>query len=68
MMPHYLRDSMQPSSEKNKDYKYPHSFENNWVAQQYLPDDIKDRIYYEFGSNKQENAAKEYWAKIKNKK
>ncbi len=68
MMPYYLRDSMQPSSEKNKDYKYPHSFENNWVAQQYLPDDIKDRIYYEFGSNKQENAAKEYWAKIKNKK
>jgi putative ATPase len=46
-------------------YKYPHAYENDYVKQQYLPDDIKDRIYYEYGSNKTEQAAKAYWDKIK---
>ena len=49
-----------------KGYKYPHAFPNNWVAQQYLPDDLKDSKYYEFGTNKTEQAAKAYWDKIKN--
>ena len=49
-----------------KGYKYPHAFPNNWVAQQYLPDDLKDAKYYEFGTNKTEQAAKAYWDKIKN--
>ncbi len=48
-------------------YKYPHAFENHWVEQQYLPDIIKDTVYYEFGENKNEQAAKEYWDKIKNR-
>ncbi len=59
-IPHYLRDSMQPEAEKNKDYKYPHIYKNHYCIQQYLPDDIKDRKYYEFGDNKTELAAKEY--------
>ena len=50
---------------KGQNYKYAHSFENHWVKQQYLPDAIKDRVYYEFGDNKIEQAAKEYWEKIK---
>ncbi len=50
---------------KGQFYLYPHSFKNRWVKQQYLPDAIKDRKYYEFGENKQEQAAKEYWEKIK---
>ena len=49
-----------------KGYKYPHAFPNNWVAQQYLPADLKDAKYYEFGTNKTEQAAKAYWDKIKN--
>lgn len=48
-------------------YKYPHSFPNSWVEQQYLPDTIKDRIYYEYGNNKTEQAAKLYWEQIKKK-
>jgi putative ATPase len=27
-------------------YNIPHSYENHWVAQQYLPDVIKNRQYY----------------------
>ena len=48
-----------------KGYKYPHSFENHYVKQQYLPDDIKNKKYYFYGDNKNERAAKEYWEKIK---
>ncbi len=46
-------------------YKYPHDFENDWVAQQYLPDDLKNAHYYQYGENKTEQAAKQYWDKIK---
>ena len=37
-------------------YRYPHDF-GGWVAQQYLPDALKDRTYYTFGNNKTEQAA-----------
>ncbi len=37
-------------------YRYPHDF-GGWVAQQYLPDAIKDSVYYAFGNNKTEQAA-----------
>ncbi|QAA33816.1 replication-associated recombination protein A [Clostridium manihotivorum] len=47
------------------EYKYPHNYENNYVQQQYLPDNIKDRNYYVPGKNKNEKAAYDYWKKIK---
>ena len=50
---------------KGQFYKYAHDFENHWVKQQYLPDAIKNRKYYEYGDNKMEQAAKAYWDKIK---
>ena len=46
-------------------YKYPHIFDNHYVKQQYLPEDIKNKKYYAYGENKTERAAKEYWEKIK---
>lgn len=46
-------------------YQYPHMFDNHYVAQQYLPDRLKDRRYYEYGPNKIEQAAKAYWDLIK---
>ena len=52
--------------EREQGYLYPHSFPGHWVAQQYLPDEIRDRVYYEYGPNKAEQAAKAYWEKIKN--
>ena len=46
-------------------YLYPHVFPHRWVEQQYLPDELKDARYYEWGDNKTEQAAKSYWEKIK---
>jgi putative ATPase len=49
-------------------YVYPHDFPNDWVEQQYLPDDIKNAKYYTFGENKTEQSAKSYWEGVKKKK
>lgn len=50
-----------------KGYKYPHSYPDHWVDQQYLPDDVKNKKYYVFGDNKTEKAAEAYWNNIKKK-
>ena len=50
---------------KGQHYLYPHDYPNHYVEQQYLPDAIKNNVYYEFGENKTEAAYKEYWKKIK---
>ena len=42
-------------------------FPNHYVEQQYLPDALKDKKYYEYGRNKNEQAFKAYWDKIKKK-
>ena len=52
--------------EREQGYLYPHEFPNHWVKQQYLPDVLKDTVYYEYGDNKFEQACKAYWEKIKN--
>ena len=48
-----------------KGYKYPHSYPNHYVQQQYLPDDLLGSVFYRPGENKNEQAAAEYWKKIK---
>ncbi|MGN0597076.1 MAG: replication-associated recombination protein A [Ruminiclostridium sp.] len=53
---------------KGQHYLYPHDYPNHYVEQQYLPDEIRDRVYYEFGDNKLERSAKEYRDKIKGQK
>ena len=53
---------------KGQHYLYPHDFPCHYVNQQYLPDELKDTRYFEFGPNKTEKQYKEYWDKIKNKK
>lgn len=52
-------------SPKFTGYRYPHDYPNHWVQQQYLPDDIKDHHYYTFGDNKTEQAAKQYFERIR---
>ncbi|MCI6561124.1 MAG: replication-associated recombination protein A [Oscillospiraceae bacterium] len=49
-----------------QNYLYPHNYPNHYVEQQYLPDALKDRVYYHFGENKQEQAAYQYRRKILN--
>ncbi len=51
--------------EREQGYKYPHDYPGNWVQQQYLPDELQGTHYYEYGNNKLEQAAKQYWAAIK---
>ena len=51
--------------EREQGYKYPHNYPNHWVKQQYLPDDLRDAKYYEYGSNKVEQLAKQYWDTVK---
>ena len=51
--------------EREQGYQYPHNFPNRWVKQQYLPDDLVGVRYYEYGDNKMEQAAKQYWDTIK---
>ena len=53
---------------KGQHYLYPHDFDNHYVEQQYLPDDLKKRKYYIPQDNKNEQSFKEYWDKIKKKK
>ena len=52
---------------KGQHYLYPHDFPDHWVKQQYLPDSLKDKVYYHYGENKTEQTAKAYWERIKNK-
>lgn len=51
---------------RGQHYKYPHDYPNHYVNQQYLPDEIKNKQYYRFGTNKTEQKCKEYWTAVKN--
>lgn len=56
------------NNNKGQFYKYPHDYPHHYTSQQYLPDIIKHKKYYVYGDNKNEQAAKEYWDKIKGEK
>jgi len=51
--------------EREQGYLYPHNYPNHWVKQQYLPDELAGTCYYEYGPNRLEQAAKQYWDSIK---
>ncbi len=60
-VPAYLKDNSFGSKEdkaNSKAYKYPHNY-GGYVEQQYLPDCIKDKVYYAPGKNGYENEVKE---------
>ncbi len=48
------------SEVKGQNYLYPHDYPNHYVRQQYLPDDLKNRVYFKFGESKKEQAYKEF--------
>ena len=67
-IPSSLKDSHYGGASKlghGDGYKYAHAYDNHYVAQQYLPDIVKDRVYYVYGDNKAEQTAKKYWDVIK---
>jgi putative ATPase len=51
--------------EREQGYKYAHDYPDHYVVQQYLPDELKNARYYEYGDNKTEQAAKRYWEDIR---
>ena len=59
---HYDGDEVE---NKGQFYRYPHDYPGHWVDQQYLPDAIKDTVYYTPGDNKTEQAFAAYWKEIK---
>lgn len=67
-IPAHIMDSHYTGAKKlgrGLTYLYPHEYPNHYVPQQYLPDKLKDAVYYEYGENKTEQAAKAYWDRIK---
>ena len=55
-------------SPRFKGYRYPHDYVNDYCRQEYLPEDLRGKKYYEFGSNKTEQAAKSYWEAVKSRR
>lgn len=46
-----------------KDYLYAHQYENNFVEQEFLPQEIKGTVYYEPGNNNKENEIRTFLKK-----
>ncbi|WHH59582.1 replication-associated recombination protein A [Petroclostridium sp. X23] len=69
-IPLHLKDAHYSGAVKmgrGLEYKYPHSFKNNYVEQQYLPDNLRDAVYYTPGKNKMEDQISQYQHMIKKK-
>ena len=67
-IPNHLLDTHYEGSKSlghGEGYKYPHSYKNHYVKQQYLPDDIRNDKFYEYQDNKVESTSKKYWDEIK---
>ena len=62
---HYDGDDVK---NKGQFYLYPHDYNNHWIQQQYLPDNLVGTVYYEPALNKNEQAYKTYWDKVKSNK
>ena len=68
-IPRHLKNVHADSAgtEKVPTYKYPHNYPNHYIPQRYLPEELGDTVYYNYGENKAEQAAKRYWDDIKGK-
>ena len=69
-VPTHLQDAHYGSAHKlghGVGYKYPHNYPNNYVKQQYLPDGLTDKVFYEPSDNGYEAKIKEHFRKIKGK-
>lgn len=60
-VPNHLRDANRDSQGfgHGEGYKYPHAYKDHWTAQQYLPDTLKNRVFYFPGSLGLEGQRKE---------
>ena len=70
-IPRHLKNNHYDGYDSNKNaiskYLYPHSYDNHWIKQQYLPDELKNKKYYYPQKNKNETTFENYWKQIKEK-
>lgn len=69
-VPLHLKDSHYKGAidlGRGNEYKYPHNYSNNYIQQQYLPESLIGKTYYEPQDNKYEQNIKNYWKNVKNK-
>jgi putative ATPase len=67
-VPGHLRDGHYPGAAKlghGDGYKYPHDFDHGLVRQDYAPEQVRDRRYYEPTTHGAEGPVAERWAKIR---
>ena len=67
-VPVHLQDAHYKGSAKlghGIGYKYAHDYPNHYVKQQYLPDEIKDAVFYEASDNGYEQTIKAHMKRIK---
>lgn len=67
-IPNHLKDAHYKGASKlnrGTEYLYPHNYANNYVKQQYLPDEIVNKKYYEAGNNSTEKKFKDFLSKLK---
>lgn len=67
-IPNHLKDAHYSGAKKlgrGTTYKYPHDYDYHYVKQQYLPNEIKNEVYYEPQENKYEDNLRKYWNNIK---
>ncbi|WP_255227412.1 replication-associated recombination protein A [Lutispora saccharofermentans] len=70
LVPYHLRNAAFKDAEKHGygiGYKYPHNFEQNYVEQQYMPDDLLGITYYSPSDNGYEKDIKKHLMNLKNK-
>ena len=60
-VPNHLRDSSRDAEGfgHGAGYLYPHAYKNHWIAQQYLPDELSGRIFYNPSTQGYENTIRE---------
>ena len=67
-VPKHLRDAHYPGAKRlghGKGYRYPHSDPRGVVGQQYLPDELADRVYYQPAAHGHERDVAERLEKIR---
>lgn len=66
-VPAHLKDSHYKSAAKlnhGVGYRYPHDYPYNYVNQQYLPNELKNKRFFELGNSQIETKYRDYWTKI----
>ncbi len=70
-VPQHLKDAHYKGAAKmgrGKTYQYPHNFPGHYIKQQYLPDNLREAVYYQPGENKYETSIRSYLEKLRKQK